>query len=1673
MNFKSILFFIAFLCSLQGIAVTKTSAGSNLWSLVAWTPAGAPAPGDDIIIRAGDVVTFNIGGAGYTCNSLTVNGTLKIGILTATKLIVSNNITVIASGKLLANSAATHTLFVGGNILNNGQIDLSPTATKICNITFAKNGNATLSGTGILNRYNLITLNMGASSANTLSVTTTKFATRAATTSFLTLINGTFQFSSPVAAAFQLFNGNTTIATTCGIILNNATTTFNTVGGSLTLAGNITLSTGIFNVGNAADNDLISSNGKLTIAAGTMNLAGKYYELNGANNAIFTMSGGTFTLPTIAPAVTAIAPFQLNNAGSQFNISNGTIIIKQNGGGANLGFINNNTGGAVTGGILQIGNGSLAANQTITINSNRTIPGLTVNDARVTANLATSIAVLNSVIITTGTLSTNNFNISLGGNWSDAAAGIYTGGTSTVTFNGALAESITKTGGTETFYALSFTGAGLKTLGSAVIVNNNLSIAAGASLDVSVGNFAMTINGNWSDAGSFVCRTGTVTFNSATAQSIMDATGETFNVLALTNTGVKTLGGPVSTNSNMTIGVGSSLDVSASNYSLTVNGNWTDNGSFTCRAGTVTLSGAAAQSLTKASLETFYKLTLNGASTKTLATSILVNSDLTIGAGATFDIGAALNPITVNGNWLDNGTFTSRTGTVTFNGATAQTITRAAGETFNILVLSGAGVKTLGGPVTTKSNLTISSGSALDASASGYALNVGGNWSDLGTFAASTGTVTLNLAGAQSISDPAAGGEIFNNLSLIAGNTKTLACPVTLSGNLVIAAATTFDVSPSNYLLTVNGNWTNSGTFNPRAGTVVFGGTAQTIARTVVPGETLNIVSISGSGTKTLGSALTVNSNLTIAAGCTLDVSAGNNYGLAVKGNWTNNGTFVAQAGIVQLTGAALQNIGGASMTTFNSITLNNAAGATLTAGANLGGTLTLTKGNFTTTGQTFTLLSTATGTANIATIPAAGNFTGNITMQRYVAPGKTGWYFLGAPIAPPTALTLSNWNSSFYMTGFTGSNKPTYGFVSVYTYKENVTGILDSGYVPATNVTNPVTFGKGYWCYIGPVPLTISVSGAPGKGNFTFPVTYTPTAPAASNLANDGWNLISNPYPSSIDWSIVGAGTWTKTNMAGAVYIWNPTTSSYSSWVGGVGTNGGSSIMTSSQAFWVQANGGGAPTLSITEKCKTNTNTGFYRASQSITENTLRLRLSGNNYSDETVIHLADSATSHYDPEYDAYKLKSMDPAAPNISSISDSTDLSINSMASLGAGISIPLRITVGSGHSGTYTITRDSVLTFSLSSCLLLEDKLTGITTDLRSTPAYSFVIQDTTQTPRFFLHVGAPIAKRTVASFCPGSSDGLAIAQGFGSSCTYTWSDQQNHVLQVHNLVAGADTLRGLTSGTYQVLIGGNAGNCSSLNDTFQVSSPLAISSFSSVTNVSCNQASDGAITVNSVMGGTFPYNYSWSGGSMGPALNGLPQGTYTLQVTDAHHCPQLFTYPVGSNSVLHAFFSLSADTLYSGAELQCLNNSTGSGSYVWNFGDQSAADSSANPFHQFIVPGVFKVTLKTYDGICTDSVSRSVLVMSSGPTGVHKTGQVSNDVNIVSSGGDYFVAFNLSQEGTALISIFNSEGKRILTEMAVSAYQNRIALPLDHHLASGIYLVSVNINGKITSRKILL
>jgi gliding motility-associated-like protein len=109
-------------------------------------------------------------------------------------------------------------------------------------------------------------------------------------------------------------------------------------------------------------------------------------------------------------------------------------------------------------------------------------------------------------------------------------------------------------------------------------------------------------------------------------------------------------------------------------------------------------------------------------------------------------------------------------------------------------------------------------------------------------------------------------------------------------------------------------------------------------------------------------------------------------------------------------------------------------------------------------------------------------------------------------------------------------------------------------------------------------------------------------------------------------------------------------------------------------------------------------------------------------------------------------------------------------------------------------------------------------------------------------------------------------------------TYLWS--------VNNTTTSI--LGNLSTGTYSVLVTDNIG-CTKTANVF-IPQPLsAVGAVTSNTNITCNAATNGAVTA-SGFGGTPPYFYYWEPtGASTQTLAGLPAGSYSVIVADSTGC----------------------------------------------------------------------------------------------------------------------------------------------------------------------------------------
>lgn len=643
-------------------------------------------------------------------------------------------------------------------------------------------------------------------------------------------------------------------------------------------------------------------------------------------------------------------------------------------------------------------------------------------------------------------------------------------------------------------------------------------------------------------------------------------------------------------------------------------------------------------------------------------------------------------------------------------------------------------------------------------------------------------------------------------------------------------------------------------------------------------------------------SGITIDTNHTVTLTADADVFNVDNYGtldagsnsITVSGDWNNYSQFNSGTSSVIFEGSQTQNIIGNN--TFHNITINNTSGVAITSGSDsLTGTLTLTSGNFS-TNNSLTLISDANGTARIAEI-TGGNISGDVTVQRYIDAGATNWRFLSSPIS---GATLADLDDDFITSGFPGSNFPefipsgwTEIFTSVYYYDETFAGPVDSGYVRASDISNAMDVGEGLWVWSGDTitgtdPFIVDVTGTINSGTINLPVSYTNSGVAD----DDGWNMVGNPYPCSIDWDDPSI---TKTNINNAIYIWNPDIEQFASYAGGVGVNGGSNEIAAFQGFWVQANAA-SPVLKVEEASKNAAvDASFIKERTPVIP--LTINIQGYYGVDQTAINIQENATEAYDPAYDAFKMPSSNYYLPQITTVIDnSVDLSINQISN--HQTTIPVKIL--SYFTDSISIHFEHVNRFTNNRCIFFEDLYNDTIYNIENTSSIKVLIADTTQHPRFILHIGGENVVQETNVSCYAAKDGVVVFEKKTSDpYSIVWKDNTGSTLKPLNTITGADSIANLEPGTY--LIETNGMLCGTRTDSITINEPPLITPIFS-TNKDSLLLNQDELTIANLSNNANYYLWEMGDGNVDtahtPHHQYLSPGEYTIHLT-AYQDPECY------------------------------------------------------------------------------------------------------------------------------------------------------------------------------------
>lgn len=454
--------------------------------------------------------------------------------------------------------------------------------------------------------------------------------------------------------------------------------------------------------------------------------------------------------------------------------------------------------------------------------------------------------------------------------------------------------------------------------------------------------------------------------------------------------------------------------------------------------------------------------------------------------------------------------------------------------------------------------------------------------------------------------------------------------------------------------------------------------------------------------------------NLTINATGTLDFSASST--LTVDGDLAIEGTLTGLNGTVTFAGAALQSVSGNGTATWDNLTLNNGFGMILTGGTHtLRSDLTITDGEFDINNQSFTLLSTAARTARIAPVGATGSIAGRLTVQRFISARADGTSTMASPVSDAT---FDEWADDLELLFV-----PYVEFVSIpsiFTYDES-----EFDYVPIENSGDNIKVAIGYEVYLdndgsAGTPFsatTLTTFGSPNFGNID--------ASQDMYMDNDGWNLIGNPYASSISYVSFQTASGGSINTTWMFY--NEVIGDYSSVTGG--------IIAPHQGFWVEVLSMPV-TATFTESMKSNQMTTTFRNYE---EALFGIRLSSdgiNKFTSNTHFRFNPSASLAYEAGSDLSFKKVPNANAPALFTLStEGKKLRINELSDE-EELTIPLNFDVN--VSGYYFLSANELeQVYEMGyNCAVIEDTRTNQIFDL-SAGNYRFYADKDEANDRFVL------------------------------------------------------------------------------------------------------------------------------------------------------------------------------------------------------------------------------------------------------------------------------------------------------------------------------------------------
>ncbi|MES3019004.1 MAG: gliding motility-associated C-terminal domain-containing protein, partial [Bacteroidota bacterium] len=318
-------------------------------------------------------------------------------------------------------------------------------------------------------------------------------------------------------------------------------------------------------------------------------------------------------------------------------------------------------------------------------------------------------------------------------------------------------------------------------------------------------------------------------------------------------------------------------------------------------------------------------------------------------------------------------------------------------------------------------------------------------------------------------------------------------------------------------------------------------------------------------------------------------------------------------------------------------------------------------------------------------------------------------------------------------------------------------------------------------------------------------------------------------------------------------------------------------------------------------------------------------------------------------------------------------------------------------------------------------------------------------------------------------CFGSSDGAInlTVSGGTAPYKYAWTGGRT-----------TEDAVGLSAGSYNVVVI-DARNCTATATIFisQPANKLALSGVKK--DILCYGARDGSIDL-SVIGGTAPYTYAWTGGKTTEDISGLEPGLYSVTVTDANKCTSTYSLTINQPAAALTITSVKGDIMCYGGSGGGINLNVSGGNAPYKF---AWSDGVTSKDRSILAAGVYKVIVTDANN-CTATTSITIsqplvpFTLTHSKTDVRCFGTATGSIDLKVSGGNAPYAYTwdngkLTEDlinlpaGSYTVNVTDSKGciaKSTITISQPEAFEVAVAKSNAVCYGSSTGSVSLNIKG---------